>query len=461
MKKIIFILFLLSCTYLAIAETPNEITLTSTGIAQTEKEAILEAQRSALEQTYGTFVSANTELLNDEIVKDEIVSVSKGNVKSYKKLSSAVMPNGQVLVTIETTISIGKLVSFAKSKGSSAELAGQDFAMDLKMKRLRAQNTEKCLDNLKQEIAILLQNAFDFEIVAKNPVVEEPHSWRVYSDALQYESPSLFKIETTIRAYANETGGAVYAALYNTISSLDIGESATESYEAVGVKTSFVTMGGGDYEVKDFYLPVEREHFNSFFRESIERSIFCAFFNYSIEIKGLNQKFKWQQFANWRELTQTVVPFPFEFKLPNYAYVNDYIYLCDQETSPAWYSISFREGWTLTPFSKYRAHFGGYDPGSTVRSEAHKYYDQMANWSRCVPKKKNQSQKKEVKSRKKPDLHEFLTGLKRNTSEENQPKANKTEETSDKHKEAIFSYKIPFYVTEEAVSLIQGIEIIK
>ena len=455
MKKISFTLILFICSYLAIAETPNEITLTSTGIAQTEKEAILEAQRSALEQTYGTFVSANTELLNDEIVKDGIVSVSKGNVKSYKKLSSAVMPNGQVLVTIETTISIGKLVSFAKSKGSSAELAGQNFAMDLKMKKLRAQNTRQCLNNLRQEIEILLQNAFDYEITIKEPVAENVfgHPFGYLYSSCNYD---VFWIDATIRVYANETGGAVYAALYNTISSLDIGESEKKPYEDMGVKTSFVTMGGGDYEVKDFYLPVSKGELG-YFKEMVDRAIFRSFFNYKIEVKGLNKMYEWRIFSDDSERKRNITLIDKHMPYPH-GDTGDFIYLCAQESieSIAWYSLLQRKNskgrkWLLSPLMLME--MDAQDKNFALQ--------RMSNWGRGVTKKKNPSQKKEVKSRKEPDLYGFLTGLKRSTSEDNKPKANKTEETSDKYKEAIFSYKIPFYVTEEAISLIQGIEIIK
>ncbi len=462
MKKISFTLLLLICSYLAIAETPSEITLISTGIAQTEKEAILEAQRSALEQTYGTFISANTELLNDEIIKDEIVSVSRGNVKSYKKISSAVMPNGQVLVTIETTISIGKLISFAKSKGSSAELVGQNFAMALKMKKLRAETTIRCLNNLQQEIEILLQNAFDFEITIKEPVAIEPErAMRFYE---VYQSFNLFLIEATIRVYANETGGVAYSALYNTISSLDIGKMEKKSYEDVGVKTSLVTMGGGDYAVKDLYLPVSESQLG-YFKEMVDRSIFRAFFNYKIEVKGLNRMYEWRVFSDIHEMEQNAKPislFMHNFwPYPNDPdKVKDRIYLCAQETqeTTACYSLLRRENskgrkWELTPFSKYTTDELINHPSGEMK----RYLERMPNWSRGVSKNKT-SQKKVLKSRKEPDLYGFLASMKRSTTDD-KPKAN-TEE-SDKYKEAIFSYKIPFYVTEEAISLIQGIEIIK
>lgn len=65
---------------------PNdEVKLVVSGDGQTEEQAIKTALRSAIEQAYGTFVSANTAILNDSLVKDEVVTISTGNIKSYKK----------------------------------------------------------------------------------------------------------------------------------------------------------------------------------------------------------------------------------------------------------------------------------------------------------------------------------------------------------------------------------------
>ena len=50
------------------------ITLVTSGTGDTKEEAVKNALRSALEQTYGAFVSSNSQVVNDELVKDEIVS---------------------------------------------------------------------------------------------------------------------------------------------------------------------------------------------------------------------------------------------------------------------------------------------------------------------------------------------------------------------------------------------------
>ena len=49
---------------------PKEVSLIVTGEGATKEEATNNALRSAVEQAFGVFVSANTEILNDELIKD-------------------------------------------------------------------------------------------------------------------------------------------------------------------------------------------------------------------------------------------------------------------------------------------------------------------------------------------------------------------------------------------------------
>lgn len=114
----------------------DEVTLVASGKATDSEKATTIALRSAIEQAYGTFVSANTTILNDDLVKDEIVTISNGNIKSYEVLSDVKCEDGQDMVTVKATVCISKLVSYAKSKGASTEFAGATFAQSMKIKEL-------------------------------------------------------------------------------------------------------------------------------------------------------------------------------------------------------------------------------------------------------------------------------------------------------------------------------------
>ena len=80
------VLVLLACCF-SLAAQPNEVTLVVTGEGATKEEATNNVLRSAVEQAFGVFVSANTTILNDEIVRDEIATITSGNIKSFKELA--------------------------------------------------------------------------------------------------------------------------------------------------------------------------------------------------------------------------------------------------------------------------------------------------------------------------------------------------------------------------------------
>ena len=72
-------------TAISNANNNDEVTIVVSGDGATKSEATALALRSAIERTFGTFVSANTTILNDDLVQDEIVSITTGNIKKYEE----------------------------------------------------------------------------------------------------------------------------------------------------------------------------------------------------------------------------------------------------------------------------------------------------------------------------------------------------------------------------------------
>lgn len=193
----------------------NEVTLVTSGEGPTENEAVNEALRSAIEQAYGVFVSANTDILNDELVKDEIVTVSSGNIHSYKKLGCVEQANGNKNVSVEATVSVSNLVSFAQSKGASCEFAGAVFGANLKLINLNKTNAEKAIEHLYKSIESVAATMYDYEVEVGQPKADGT-------------------IEITAIAKANENYKTFTDMVYNTLKSLNVNN--VEQLDALGVK---------------------------------------------------------------------------------------------------------------------------------------------------------------------------------------------------------------------------------
>lgn len=198
-------------------DATDEVTLMVSADGETKDEAVKTALRSAIEQAYGTFVSANTTILNDALVMDEIVSVASGNIKEYKEMSAEILPNGRTTVMLQATVSISKLINYAQSKGAETEFAGATFAMNIKMKELNRVNEEKTIENLLKQMDLLLDNGFNYTIETANPTINGGYGI----------------VEATVTATANANAYKAFDLLFMTLQNLSLKDREVEEYKSL------------------------------------------------------------------------------------------------------------------------------------------------------------------------------------------------------------------------------------
>lgn len=172
MKNILFSIALLIALNLQ-AQDDKTVTLVVSGQGKTQEEARQNALRSAIEQAFGTFISSKTEILNDNLVKDEIVSVANGNIQKFEIISEVQIPKGEYITSLKAIVSVTKLTSFVESKGVNIEFKGGLFASNIQNQELSAKNETICLNNLKQSLNIFSTSAFDYEINVSDPFLNK------------------------------------------------------------------------------------------------------------------------------------------------------------------------------------------------------------------------------------------------------------------------------------------------
>ena len=147
----------------------SEIELVVNGEGPDKTTATQNALRSAIEQAYGVFVSANTTILNDELVRDEIATVSSGNIKAYKELASTTLPDGRSSISLSAIVTISKLISYVQAHGGTAEFAGQTFLMNMRMQELNKKNEATAMKHLYSKLINLQPNLYDITLDVVNP----------------------------------------------------------------------------------------------------------------------------------------------------------------------------------------------------------------------------------------------------------------------------------------------------
>jgi hypothetical protein len=172
MKKIVLLIFILLNSVVN-AQEEKTVTLNVSGTGKTLEEAKINALRSAIEQAFGAFISSKTEILNDNLVKDEIVSVSSGNVQKYEVLSQTEVSNNSFATTLSATVSLDKLTSFAESKGVVVEYKGGMFGLKIKLQKLNEEAEIVAIKNLTSTCFDILSCSIDFELNVSEPKVSD------------------------------------------------------------------------------------------------------------------------------------------------------------------------------------------------------------------------------------------------------------------------------------------------
>ena len=155
------------------------VTLTVSGTGKTLEEARLNALRSAIEQAFGTFISSKTEILNDNLVKDEIVSISNGNIQKYDIVSQVEIPSIGYAITLNAAVSIENLSSFAVSKGVEVEFKGGMFGTTIKLQKLNEKNELAACINLFDVMHENMQNAYDFLLETGQPQLFKDDEYQI------------------------------------------------------------------------------------------------------------------------------------------------------------------------------------------------------------------------------------------------------------------------------------------
>ena len=239
MRKII-ILFLLLSTLIVNAQEDKTVTLTVSGTGITLEEAKTNALRSAIEQAFGAFISSKSEILNDQIVDDQISSVSSGNIQSFNILSEIQLPDGSWYNTLKVIVSIDKLTSFVQSKGVNIEIKGKLFALNVKQQLLNEQGELNVISEMIGVLHKQMQTSFDYSIKSETPksVDAESRNW---------------KIPLIITAETNKNMDFCANYFINIISSLSLDSNELESYKILNKQVFPISINYKN-EANTFYL---------------------------------------------------------------------------------------------------------------------------------------------------------------------------------------------------------------
>lgn len=160
----------------------NSIKIIASGNAYTKEKATFSALRNALEKGSGVYISSKTIVQNDQLVFDEVASLSNGTISKYDIIESIFSEKlKEHQVTISATIEVGKFVNLIKSAGVNVSFEGASFAQNVKLNHYYKDEEPKILSHFFykygwQEI---------FEMFDKKIIADEPRIYKFTSSIFQ------------------------------------------------------------------------------------------------------------------------------------------------------------------------------------------------------------------------------------------------------------------------------------
>ena len=96
----------------------------TSGYGKNPDEALTQALRNAVEEAVGTYMTSTTRIENDELIEDKILSLSRGFIKDFKKLSEMKV-DGEIKVTVAAIVTGTQILETLKASGVKVKVAGK------------------------------------------------------------------------------------------------------------------------------------------------------------------------------------------------------------------------------------------------------------------------------------------------------------------------------------------------
>lgn len=245
---IVFFIFTFNLNYFS---QDTKVTLTVIGHGINSEKAKTAALRNAIEQAYGVFISSKTELLNDDLIKDEIVSISNGNIEHFEVLSETKMADGNYSNVVKATVSIAKLTKFCENKGMTCELKGALFAANAKIQMLNKQSEEFAFKNLYDVAIELGKNIYDYNMTVSEPQVNKGYV-KEYSSGnatLKFIENS-FYVNVYVKSKLNKNLNNIVSIFEKTLKSISLSESEKSNLKGLGLEIYQLQFNGSLYLVR-------------------------------------------------------------------------------------------------------------------------------------------------------------------------------------------------------------------
>ena len=123
----------------------------TSGYGKNPDEALTQALRNAVEEAVGTYMTSTTRIENDELIEDKVLSLSRGFIKDFKKLSEMRVED-EIKVTVSAIVTGSQILETLKASGVKIKVAGQKMFQQFASFDRQMEDEYKVISNLLKDL---------------------------------------------------------------------------------------------------------------------------------------------------------------------------------------------------------------------------------------------------------------------------------------------------------------------
>ena len=261
-----------------------------TGYGKTEEEARMNAEVKAIVSTIGSFVTQQTEIVNDQLVSDKISEIAAGTITKVE----VIKPFNGSSITIRAHVSVKEVMKFCKNNGIGTEIEGSAIASEFKRQERNESGEQTALSGLSGKIQAILNRAFDYKVIADEPKLNQ---YSKYNANREWVATDEFILPLTVEVYSNENFKILYQEIMTTLKGITMTPSEAATYKKMG-KEVFEFSVFSENDIKKYYsgwhtgnnMFPERTNKNTVYLRTNPRNVFYNLFGES-EVTQMNKQF--------------------------------------------------------------------------------------------------------------------------------------------------------------------------
>lgn len=218
----------------------GSVLLTVLGQGKTFEDAKYSALRSAIEQAYGAFISSRTEIFNDSLLSNEIVSISNGNINNFEILSKYKTEENVYSLLVRASVSISQLSKFVSNRGYESNFDGQSFAVNIKLQKLNEDAEARAILNSCYITNNILKKSIDFKLENSEPQQIDGEN-------------NKFNIKFTVSWITNENYNLFNTYINDLLSKICMSEYDILNYKSLNKEVYNISLFGKIYTFRNIF----------------------------------------------------------------------------------------------------------------------------------------------------------------------------------------------------------------